>query len=62
MYLSRQFTNAEFNYSNIEKEALAIASTATRNKIILTSDYRPLEFIFNPRKTLPKVTTSRILR
>ena len=31
-------------------------------KILLRSDHRPLEFIFNPRKELPKVTTSRILR
>ena len=31
-------------------------------KIPLRSDHRPLEFIFNPRKELPKVTTSRILR
>ncbi len=31
-------------------------------KIFLRSDHRPLEFIFNPRKELPKVTTSRILR
>ncbi len=28
----------------------------------MRSDHRPLEFIFNPRKELPKVTTSRILR
>ena len=31
-------------------------------KIILRSDHRPLDFTFNPRKELPKVTTSRILR
>ena len=27
----------------------------------MRSDYRPLEFIFNPIKELPKFTTSRIL-
>ena len=31
-------------------------------KFLLRSDHRPLEFIFNPRKELLKVTTSRILR
>ena len=67
--LSRRQTHIEFNYSNIEKEALAIVWTITRawqfliGKIfLLRSDHRPLEFIFNPRKELPKVTTSRILR
>ena len=59
----------EFNYSNIEKEALTIVWTTTSarqfligKKIILGSDHRPLEFIFNRRKELPKVTTLRILR
>ena len=28
----------------------------------MSGDHRPLEFIFNPRKELPKVTTSRIIR
>ena len=69
MYLSRRLTNTEFNYSNIKKEALAIVWTTTRarqfligKRIILRSDHRPLEFIFNPRKESPKVTTSRILK
>ena len=31
-------------------------------KFLLRSDHRPLEFIFNPRKESPKVTTLRILR
>ena len=69
IYLSRRLTNTEFNYSNIEKEALAMVWTITRarkfligKKIILRNDHRPLEFIFNLRKELPKVTTSRIFR
>ena len=69
MYLSRRLTNTEFNYSNREKETLAIEWKTTRNRQFLTAkefllrnDHRPLEFIFNPRKELPKVTTSRILR
>ena len=69
MYLSRRLTNTEFNYSNIEKEALAIVRTTTRagqfligKKILFRNDHSPLEFIFDPRKELPKVTTSRIFR
>ena len=69
MYLSRRRTNTEFNYSNIEKEILSIVWITTRarqffnwKKFILRSDHRPLEFIFNPRKELPYVTTSRIQR
>ena len=69
MYSSRRLNNTEFNYSNIEKEALAIVWTTTRarhfligKKFLLRSDHRPLEFIFNSRKDLPKVTASRILR
>ena len=69
IYLSRRLTNTEFNYSNIEKEALGIVWPTFRarqflmGKIFsLRSDHRPLEFIFNPRKELAKVTTSRILR
>ena len=69
MYLSRRLSDTEYNYSNIEKEALAIVWTTNRarqfligKKFLLRSDHRPLEFMFNPRKELPKVTTSRILR
>ena len=69
MYLSRRLTNTEFNYSNIHKEALVKMWTITRakqfligKKFLLRSDHRPLDFIFNPRKELPQVTTLRTLR
>ena len=35
MYLSRRLTNTEFNYSNIEKDALAIVWTTTRTRQFL---------------------------
>ena len=35
MYLSRRLTNAEFNYSNIEKKALGIAWTTNRARQFL---------------------------
>ena len=69
MYLSRKLMSAEYNYSNIEKEALAIVCSMKRaqnflldKKFLLKSDHKPLEFLFNPRKKLPRVTLSIILR
>ena len=59
MYLSRKFLSAECNYSNIEKEALAIVWNMERaqkfllgKKLFLKSDHKPLEFLFSPRKEL----------
>ena len=69
MYLSRKLSSAECNYSNIEKEALVVVWNMERTqsfllgkKFLLKSAYKPLEFLFNPRKELPRVTSSRILR
>ena len=69
MYLSRRLTSAERNYSNIEREALAVvwATLRARNFLLgshftLNCDHQPLEFIFNPNRALPKVTSARILR
>ena len=69
MYLFRKLSSAECNYSNIEKEVLAITWNVERapnillgKKFLLKSDHKPLEFLFNLRKELPRVTLSRILR
>ena len=69
MYLSRRLSSAERNYSNIEREALAIVWATSRakhyllgKKFLLRSDHQPLEFIFHPQRELPKVTSARIMR
>ena len=71
MYLSRKLSLAECNYFNIEKEALAIVWSMERastefflrgGEFHVKSDHKPLEFLFNPRKGLPRVTSSRILK
>ena len=69
MYRSRKLLSAECNYSNIEKEALATVWSMKRaqkfllgKRFLLKSRHKPLEFFFNPRKELPRVTSSRVLR
>ena len=65
--VSRRITNTEFNYSNIETEALRIVWTTTRTpqfltgkRFLLRNDHRPLEFIFSPRNELHKVENTRM--
>nr|XP_047146105.1 uncharacterized protein K02A2.6-like [Hydra vulgaris] len=69
LHLLRTLSDAEIRYSNIQREALAIVWSAHRarhfllgRKFKLISDHRPLEFIFDSNKELPKVTSARILR
>ena len=60
MYFSRKLISTEVNYSNFEKEDLAIIWIAEKErqfllgqKFLLKSDHKQLELIFNPRKELP---------
>lgn len=69
IYMSRKLNCSEQNYSNTEREALAIVWCMNRakqfllgSKFQLKSDHRALEFLFHPRKPLPKVSSARLIR
>ena len=62
-------TPAEQNYSNIEREALAIVSVVTRLKQLflgrrftLKTDHKPLKYLFAPDEEIPKTASARITR
>ena len=69
MYLSRKLSSPKCNYSNIEKEALSRVWSMERAQSFLLgknfplkSNLKSLEFSFNPRKELARVTLPRILK
>ena len=62
-------TPAEQNYSNIEREALAIVFVVTRLKqflpgrqFTLQTDHKPLKYLFAPDEEIPKTASARITR
>ncbi len=68
-YVSRTLTPAEKNYSQLEKEALAIIFAVKKfhNYILgrhfeIESDHRPLSFLFSENKRVPQMASSRIQR
>lgn len=68
-FASRTLTSSEKNYSQIEREGLAIVfAMAKFNKMlygrrfILYTDHRPLTTIFGPKKGVPAVTAMRLQR
>lgn len=68
-YVSRSLTASERNYSQIEKEALAIIYTVDRlnqyiygRPFVLVTDHKPLVTIFGPKKGIPPVAAARIQR
>jgi hypothetical protein len=69
IYIARKLTSAESNYSNIEREALAIVYSVKRLRQFLlgrtfklNTDHRPLQYIFAPNTELPKTVSARITR
>ncbi|UYV64395.1 K02A2.6-like [Cordylochernes scorpioides] len=69
MFASRTLSEAERNYSQIEKEALAIIYGVTKfhqfiygRKFILITDHKPLVTILGSRSGIPTLSTSRLQR
>ena len=69
IYVSRKLSQAEQNYSNIEREALAIVFVVTRLKqfllgrrFTLQNDHKTLKYLFTPDEEIPKKASARITR
>ena len=68
-YASRTLNSAERNYSQLEREALAIIYGVKKfnaylygRKFTIYSDHKPLSFIFNAEKRIPDVASPRVQR
>ena len=65
VYISRTLTPAEKNYSQLEKEALAIIFAVRKfhkyiygRHFVVESDHRPLSFLFDEKKRVPQMEYS----
>lgn len=68
-YASRSLTKSEQNYSQLDREALAIIFGVTHfykylfgRHFLLVTDNQPLSRILHPHKALPQMTSARLLR
>ena len=68
-YVSRTLTKAEKNYSQLEKEALALIFGVSKfhkyvygRHFTLLSDHKPLQSLLNERKATPAMASARIQR
>ncbi len=69
IYVSRSFSKEESNYSNIEREALAVTWSVMRlkqfllgRKFVIRTDHQPLVHLFGPKSSIPSGTSSRICK
>ena len=69
MFASSTLSPAEKNYSNLEREALAIIFALKKfhkylygRKFVLVTDHQPLQFIFGKNKGIPTSAATRITR
>ena len=69
IYVSRKLSQAEKNYSNFEREALAIVFLVKRlkqfllgGKLTLHSDHKPLKYLFATDEEISKKASARITR
>ena len=65
IYVSRKLSKAGQNYSNIEREPIAIVFVVTRLKkfllarrFTLKTDHKPLKYLFAPIEEIPKNSVS----
>ena len=68
-FKSRKLSNAECNYSQIDREALSIISGVKKfsdfllgREFIIRTDHKPLIHLFNPSKSIPQLSNARIQR
>ena len=68
-FASRTLTKAERNYSNLERQALAVIFGVKEfhqylygRQFTLETDHKPLESLFNQKKALPTMAAARIQR
>ena len=69
IYVSKKLSQAGQNYSNIEREALAIVFVVTilkqfllGRKFNLQTDHKPLKNLFAPDEKIPKTASARTTR
>ena len=69
VFASRSLNKAERNYSQTEKEALALVFALKKfhhylwgHKFSLITDHKPLLGLFNPNKPIPEMASGRIQR
>ncbi|XP_015109328.1 uncharacterized protein K02A2.6-like [Diachasma alloeum] len=68
-FFSRSLTRAEKNYSQLDREALALVFVVKSchqfvwgRNFLLETDHKPLKYIFDPNKSLPSNVAGRVQR